>query len=80
MLVTVQTERRTPYHVERKLHRPEELLAEVHRRTMADIGDYRGPKQRQPVTLDNIINLDDIKRIRFDEDRLRAVLEGEEAA
>lgn len=58
----------------------EELLAEVHRRTMAAIGDYRGPKQRQPVTLDNIINLDDIKRIRFDEDRLRAVLEGEEAA
>jgi hypothetical protein len=52
----------------------EELLAEVHRRTMAAIGDYRGPKHREPVTLDNIINLDDVKRIRFDEERLRAVL------
>lgn len=52
----------------------EELLAEVHRRTMAAIGDYRGSKRRDPVTLDNIINLDDVKRIRFDEERLRAVL------
>ena len=52
----------------------EELLAEVHRRTMSALGDYRGPKNREPVTLDNIINLDDVKRIRFDEERLRAVL------
>lgn len=52
----------------------EELLAEVHRRTMEAIGDYRGSKRMEPITLDNIVNLDDVKRIRFDESRLQEIL------
>jgi hypothetical protein len=63
-----------------------ELLEELHRRTMERLGDYRGEENEpdridwRDMDLDNVIDLDAVRKIRFDSDMVRRILEGEEVA
>lgn len=51
----------------------EELLQILHSRTMSRLGDYRGPKPR-PIDLSNVVDLDEIRRIKFDDSVIDKVL------
>jgi hypothetical protein len=56
----------------------QELLAEVHRRTMASLGDYRGPKKIREDVLSNIIDFESIsRRVEFDQNRVLEILDGD---
>ena len=51
----------------------EELLQMLHSRTMSRLGDYRGPRPK-PIDLTNVVDLDEIRRIKFDDSVIDKVL------
>lgn len=51
----------------------EELLQVLYTRTMERVGDYRGPKPA-PIDFSNVIDLDQIRRIKFDDSIIEKVL------
>lgn len=56
----------------------EELLQEVHKRTMARLGDYRGATDTK-VDYSNVIDLDSVRRIVFDDSAVMRLLNDEAA-
>ena len=58
----------------------EELLAEVHRRTMSRIGEYRGDSSTPLFDFSNVVDLDSVRRIVFDDSAIMRLLSEEEAA
>jgi len=50
----------------------EQLLAELQRRTLARLGDYRGQKHERPTN--NVIDFDSIRRREYSDERILAIL------
>ena len=51
----------------------EELLAELNQRVMNRLDGYRGPRPQKPL-LDNVIDIDSIKKVQYDDTKIMQLL------